>query len=183
MMETDDSFVHLSQLFQRPRTYRAPTFSWAAIDGEIDSHELPKTCAHVEAVMIDLPAQTPYGWPKHGSLSITGAFRMASSCGPFKEDVGGIWCPCKAGYIPLYDDDGWPFGYLLPDSQEDVDERKVFCFKLGVRSFPVDIFLVLVSVLDENTTVPRFRRIGLGKTREQETRFFAEAEVRTIELF
>jgi hypothetical protein len=181
MMETDYSFVHPSQLFHRPGIYRAPSFFWAAVEGKIEFHELPKTCAHVESVALDLPAETPYGRPKHGSLTITGPFLQALSCGPLKKDVGGVVCPRKAGYIPLYDV-GWPYGYLLPDSKDDVDERDIYCLKLGEKSYPVDIFLVLVPVQEESATVPKFRRIGLGKTRERETQFFAEAEVKTIEL-
>ena len=178
-LKSDNSFVHPSQLFSRPRTYRAPSFSWAAVEGEIKFHQLLTACAQVESVMHNLPAERPYGRPKHASLCITGPFRQAESFGPFEKDLGGIFCQGKAGYIPLYDE-GWPFGYLLPDSKDDFGERNVYCLKLGNEYYTTDVFLVLVPVQEENTTFSKFRRIGLGKAKSQ---FFTKVKVKTIKLF
>lgn len=177
--EMDDSFVHPSQLFRRPRDYRAPSFSWAAIEGEIEFHELPGACAIIESAALDLPSGTAYGRPRHGCLTITGPFRQAWSYGPFKEDLG----PRKAGYIPLYDTEV-SFGYLLPDSEDDVGVRDVYCLKLGGTTYETEMFLALVPVQGADLTapVPEFGRIGLGKTMEPGNEFFVDAEVRTIKL-
>jgi hypothetical protein len=76
-VETDSSFVHASQLFHKPKNYRAPTLSWAAVDGEIDFHGLPKPCACIESVILDIPAETPCGRLKHACLAIYGPLRRA----------------------------------------------------------------------------------------------------------
>jgi hypothetical protein len=64
----------------------------------------------------------------------------------------------------------------------DAEEHDVYCFKLGETNYSTEIFLVLLLVQEAEAGVPKFRRIGLGKTGETETQFFAEAEVKAIEL-
>ncbi len=97
--------------------------------------------------------------------------------------MGGWLCQRKEGYVPLYDG-GWPFGYMLPDSKDDLDVQDVYCFKLGEMLYPTSIFLVLlgIPVHKADADILRFRRIGLGKTLDEETGFFTKAEVKTIEI-
>lgn len=80
-METDNSFIHASQLFPRPEGRRAPTFSWASVDGEIEFHDLPKPCVHIESIALDFPAGNRYGSLRSGSLTISGPFRQDGAMG------------------------------------------------------------------------------------------------------
>ncbi|PMD27093.1 hypothetical protein NA56DRAFT_684551 [Hyaloscypha hepaticicola] len=185
--QTDNSFVHASQLSRKPITYLAPSFSWAAVDGEIQFHGLPRPCARIKSIVLDFPSSNRFGRLKHGSLFISASLRQAWSCGPLNEDLGGVFCKRKKGYIPLYHE-GWPFGYILPDSLDDVVTFDIYCLKLGQEGnekypqFLVDMFLALVPLQEEDTITPKFRRIGLGKTMSGETEFFSEADLKTIEL-
>jgi hypothetical protein len=186
-MQTDNSFVRASQLSRKPITYRAPSFSWAAVDGEVEFHDISKPCARIKSVVLDFASGNRFGRLKHGSLFVSGPLRPAWSCGPLHEDLGGVFCKRKKGYIPLYHE-GWPFGYILPDSLDDVITFDIYCLKLGQEGnekypqFLSDIFLALVPMQEEDTIIPKFRRIGLGKTMSGETEFFSNAELRLIEL-
>ncbi|KAK4167805.1 heterokaryon incompatibility protein-domain-containing protein [Cladorrhinum sp. PSN259] len=170
----DATFIHDSQLFPRPSVDRAPSFSWAAVDGEIKYHELTKPC------VISVPS--PYGKQNDGCLTVSGPLVRARSYGPFKEDVGGVFCPRRAGYTPLYDAEGMAFGYLLPDSKGDADQRDIYCLKLGEPRYFGNIFLVLVNLGELDVTFSQFRRIGLGLTRDWYANFFDDAEIKTVRL-
>lgn len=186
-MQTDNSFVYASQLSPKPTNYRAPTFSWVAVDGQVEFHDLPRPCPRIGSVVLDFPSNSRFGRPKHGSLFISGPLRQAWSYGPLNEDLGGVFCKRKKGYIPLYDE-GWPFGYILPYSLDNVITFDIYCLKLGQEGneerpqFLVDIFLALVPIQEEGTNTLKFRTIGLGKTMGGETEFFSDAESTTIEL-
>ncbi len=129
-MQTDNSFVHASQISQKPMNYRAPSLSWAAVDGEIEFQYLPRACARIESVVLDFPSGNRFGGLKHGSLFISGPLRQAWSYGPLNEDLGGVFSKRKKGYIPLYHE-AWPFGYVLPGSLDDVITFDIYCLKLG----------------------------------------------------
>ena len=181
-VEEDTTFVHPGQLFPRPSVYRAPSFSWAAVDGEIEYHELKKPCVKLEDAEIDTSLSSPYGKPNGAHLTVSGPLRQARSYGPFEKDMGGVFCPRRAGYTPLYDAEGVAFGYLLLDSKDDVDERDVYCLKLGEPRYSGNIFLVLVCCDELDAAVSQFRRIGLGLTRDAYKTLFDDAEVKTVSL-
>jgi hypothetical protein len=163
-MQTDNSFVHASQLSRKPITYRAPSFSRAAVDSEVEFHDISRPCARIKSVVLDFASGNRFGRLKHGSLFVSGPLRPAWSCGPLHEDLGGVFCKRKKGYIPLYHE-GWPFGYILPDSLDDVITFDIYCLKLGQEGnekypqFLSDIFLALVPMQEEDTIIPKFRRI------------------------
>lgn len=72
---------------------------------------------------------------------------------------------------------------MWPDSKDDVNVCDIYCFKLGEEDYSTDIFLVLVPAQETDAVaLAQFRRVGLGRTREEEANFFAEAEVKTIEF-
>ena len=190
-LETDASFVHPSQLHPRPATYRAPSFSWACVDGEIVFHNSLEFTADIESVTVSpQAAHNPHGRLESACLIISGPLRQAWSCGPLQSDIGSVFNPAKAGYVPLYDT-GWPFGFMLPDSKGDVDEKgDLYCLKLGDKKYSRDnvvnchVFLVLVAILqrDENSSISKFRRVGLGFTIYKSLEFFDGAEIKTIEI-
>jgi hypothetical protein len=179
VMEKDETFVHESQLFPRPTTSRAPTFSWAAVDGEIEFHPLGKQCAHNESVKFE--RENPHGRQKDWCLTISGPLRRGMSCGPLQDDLLGF-IPRRKGYIPLYDEEGVPFGYMYPDSTDDVHHKDIYGLKLGEKTYPNDIFLVLIPAHDSDMSSPKFLRIGLGQSRDDCGFFFADAEVKTVRL-
>jgi len=182
-LEKDSTFVHPGQLSPRPPLYRAPSFSWAAVDGEISFHKLTKPCITFQGVKMDTPASNPYGKPNSIQMTVSSPLRQAWCCGPFEKDFHGAMAPRRAGYTPLYYyDTGLPFGYLLYDSSDDADARDVFCLKIGEPSYSGNIFLVLVRHGAAEAPVSWFRRIGLGYTRDKCSDFFEDAEAKTVTL-
>ena len=157
-----------------PRIGRAPTFSWPAVDDCVAFHRLSDLHAHVDSIAINFDGQNPYGKPKNASLKITSPLRQAWSCGPFTIDLINMRNPRKAGFLPLYGDDGWPIGHLWPDSKDDADERDVHCLQLEDY-----LFLALAKVPTEEST-SKFRRIGLGFA--EDGTIFSEASVQTVEI-
>lgn len=205
----DSTFIHASQLSTRPATYRAPSFSWASVDGQIEFHgqykqgevspirldEVSIGCLNGQSGIID-----PYGKPDEGSvyMDVTGPVRRAWSLGQFQEDLKSTLHPRKAGYTPLYfaqdsEHVGASFGYLLPDALEPAtqQQRLLYCLQLCQ-----DTFLVLVPLhggdwedgdWQGKVVLPAFRRVGLGITRymdglDKGVDAFSEARMVTIRL-
>ncbi|KAK3386525.1 heterokaryon incompatibility protein-domain-containing protein [Podospora didyma] len=192
--ETDFTFVHESQLSARPKAYRAPSFSWASIDGLIEFHDVG-TSSTLRVDEVGIEPRNPYGRPDQGwvYVDLTSPVCRAWSCGPFQEDTNSTICPRRKGYTPLYCvdsffDSGLPFGYLLPDAVEPAtqEKREVYCLNLG------SVFLVLVPYQEEGVSdgesaaiLPVFRRIGLGGMRCEEGKHvdvFANARDMTIRI-
>ena len=102
--------------------------------------------------------------------------------GTIKEDNGGPFYGVQKSYFPLYDEEVVPFGYLLPDSTEDLDVRNIWCLALGKQYKRMDTFLVLVRKQEVGKGIQRFNRIGLGKIKYEEAKFFDDAGEETVEL-
>ena len=77
-IEIDTSFIHSSQLHPRPNIYRAPSFSWASVDGEIEFHDLKSYCINIKSTQLDIPMQTPYSRLKHGVITLTGPLKKST---------------------------------------------------------------------------------------------------------
>ncbi|ORY19379.1 hypothetical protein BCR34DRAFT_582117 [Clohesyomyces aquaticus] len=174
IMEKDHMFIHESQLFVRPATFHAPSFSWAAVNVEIESHPLGDLHAHIESLTYQ--RENANGRQKDCGITTTSLLRCGSGLGPFTENLNGAF-PRRKGYLPLYDEEGLPFGYMYPDSMDDQSP-----YGLGKMQFENEIFLVLLPVHGLDNSHPVFRRVGLGQVTKDYGNAFADAEAKTIGL-
>src|SRR6266480_6251712 len=125
-MEDDHTFVHESQLFPRPTTSHISTFSWAAVNGEIEFHSLGEVFAHTESVV--LKCKNSKARRNDYCVTISGPIRRGRSFGRFTEAIKGA-IPRRKGFLPLYDEEAVPFGWMYPDSTDDVNHADVYCFR------------------------------------------------------
>jgi hypothetical protein len=104
------------------------------------------------------------------------------SIGPFSNDLTGLY-QRKKGYIPLYDQENAPFGYMFPNSTADVHHSDMYCFQLGKRTYGNDVFLILIPADESDISSPsKFRRVGLGEVRDDGRWFLTDVEVKTIQV-
>jgi hypothetical protein len=109
----------------KPPNYRAPSWSWASIDGPIEHKYCLENAesGHATAAFDILEAKVvpmghnPSGQVRHGFLKLSGFLLEAICLGPITR-----WD------IPLYHE-GIPFGNFHPDTKEDVLVRSVTCLK------------------------------------------------------
>jgi Heterokaryon incompatibility protein (HET) len=151
----------------KPSDYRAPSWSWASIDGPIEHKYCLENAesGHVTAAFDILEGKVvpmghnPFGQVRHGFLKLSGFLLEAICLGPITR-----WD------IPLYHE-GTPLGNFHPDTKEDVLVISVTCLKLlDFGSIWDEVFLVLVPAGGA------FKRIGLGDTRLGDgSRYYTES--------
>lgn len=158
---------------------RISTFSWASVKGEIEFHSHDEVFAHTESVVPKFPHARAL---QHElCVALSGLIHRGRAFGRFTEDMTGD-IPRRKGFLPLYDEEAYPFGWIYPDSTNDVDHTDVHCFRLGNQMYGATIFLVLVPVDEMNNTSITFRRIGLGQVGDADGFFFDGAEASTVHV-
>jgi hypothetical protein len=162
----------------KPTEYRAPSWSWASIDGPIRHSDYSKgaksenltVAFDVIDAKVEYRGKNPFGNICDGSLTLSGFLFEATCLGPYSD-----W------QTPLYDG-STPIGNAYLDAS--FYARKVTCFKLlDAGSMWDEVFLVLVPF------ARNFRRIGLGDTclgegsRYISRSIFAKSIKQTVTIF
>ncbi len=138
-----------------PTEYRAPSWSWASIDGRIEYWDTPRwkrlenlaVAFDVTEARVEYQGKNLFGHVRDGSLTLSGLLVEVSCLGPYSE-----WL------TPLYVG-GTPVGSAYFDLGAFFYSRTVTCFKLlDTGTLWDEVFLVLIPFRGH------FRRIGLGDT-------------------
>lgn len=125
----------------KPLEYRAPSWSWASVDGTIEhTHYLKSAGSENSTIAFDAAeakvepkGHSPFGQVRNGSLTLSGFLFEATFLGSYTR-----WT------TPLFDG-GTPFGNFFPDTGNDVHAKRVTCLKLlDLGSIWDEVFLVLV---------------------------------------
>jgi hypothetical protein len=161
----------------RPADYRAPSWSWMAVDGPITFHRgsLPEASERdfqVIDAQIDLKDNTlPYGEVENGSLAIRGWIKPKRVVNEGRSLVDMDWKP-PSDEDTLGTASGLPWGnfgpvQICPDSEgELVDDTSVYCLEItrydrnnGTAMGPYGLVLVPAKL----GVVDVFRRVAIFK--------------------
>jgi len=176
----------------RVHTYRAPSWSWASmdgpvswglIDGWIQSEDgFLESAVSLQNWSVEVEGPDPFGPVKRAELVVTGRVKRipASDLLPNKVLTYPAWMSGSSSHL------GW---YLEDEKKHLGDEDSVItCLKIGVRPFgpgpslpPTNEVLILeraTGVGNEDTE--RYKRIGFGQV--METRYFDDCPTTSITL-
>jgi hypothetical protein len=134
--------------FQRPLAYRAPSWSWAAVDGPIDYWVAIIYDRFIKSAMGDFTVQTvpagrdPRGQIKDGSIQFFGRIKPAKLYLEFISPIGK--------HQVIYQRD------FADDLAEDD-----LCLMIANLDHNSDAFLLVECV---DSTLNRYRRVGVGYT-------------------
>lgn len=155
-------YSRTSEPLQRPSNYRAPSWSWASVDGPVDfftiNAGIVKPYVEVEDVeaWIELEGTDPYGRIKNGALSLRGAVREAYIETIEEEDS---YEGSRMSVQILFDDIS-AIGSITMDFP--IPDGKVYCLLVASaymsQSTKMDnnVVMLLESTGNEN----EFRRVG-----------------------
>lgn len=144
----------------RPAEYRAPSWSWAAIDGPVVSEQgqslnsgdfaEPRTVALAEVVdcwVIPKNPALPFGQVKDGALSLRGTL-IPCSGGPRAESIYGKWCVPLPSFEKAWHRKGG-LGDKLSSDEEDTEvyspnprDGAMFIMDCNVDELPRSMWLV-----------------------------------------
>lgn len=167
------SMLHVGLLWQakgrnwgslsRPRTPRAPSWSWAAVDGPISylaSSRIRHTSLEFAAIVIhdahcEIVGENPWGSVKTGLIRLTGIIKPAILAVGLQTDVPGYEIQSQGdlvgtGYPDVSIADGEELAVLrVARSSENVDEPGLFWFTLLLQR--------------SNGSLEGWERVGMGK--------------------
>jgi hypothetical protein len=147
-----------------PSAYRAPSWSWASIDGRILPNSTEATldtchlCLDILSSDVDLVSEDSTGAVKGGSLQVCGLMKRATMCNESKSLI--------LVEELLQDDEkhstlGMSNLLFFPDTEEfdsNIGSREIFCLLVQTRSSNLDGLVILSA----NDGCPdHFRRLGL----------------------
>ncbi|KAK4619686.1 hypothetical protein CLAFUW4_11093 [Fulvia fulva] len=177
MLAWETTIADLFTLQHRPTQWRAPSFSWAAIDDAVtfegshthmpfttsrsaqspDTRSTGMISCHVKHKDNDL-----FGILEACTVVLAGPLVHGTSLGPLPSDLADR----KRGYFPLYDRDMSACGTMQPDCAESlVPGLQVTYLLLPQMNDKTDCrsFLVLVLLQTNTEEYNVHRRIGLGR--------------------
>jgi hypothetical protein len=148
----------------RPSSYRAPSWSWASIDGRIlpnnteTAMDKCQLCLEILSSDLDLVSEDPTGQIKGGSLQVHGLMKRATWCNSTQrltlvEELLGIDNSIHKNSLKTSEIS------FFPDTSEttsDLGVRHLYCLLVQSQRLTMD-GLVLCSTNDPD----RFQRIGI----------------------
>ena len=158
---------HLDRVVRRSKTYRAPTWSWASIDGLVtyghDELKRSDICKVVECETVPRYPIAPFGEVISGYVRMRGRMRqlkLRPRTGP--RNLVVFWSDCK---LPTGDRNGpqpqpVSSGTIVLDVYEDLYERPIQCMpisKFTSVATPCNIRGLVLVVIDGNV----YQRIGM----------------------
>jgi hypothetical protein len=143
--------------FQKPKGYRAPSWSWASIDGNISFHSEPEVArfhaAFVDCTVQPLFANDPLGRVKNGTLVLEGRLKQFEARWESEKGFPRFYGPEGSHVGPI-----WPntVGRNVPEEiRAEWREMKPWCLQMSARHS-----LVLLPVKDDGSG--HFQRVGIA---------------------
>jgi len=158
---------------QKPKDYRAPSWSWASLDGNITfaSGTPPFLAAFVDCTVQPLFANDPFGRVKKGTLVLEGRLKQFEV----------RWKGGK-GIPNLFEPEGNYVGYIRPDTvgwnapeeiRAEWREMKPWCLQMSAR-----ISLLLLPVEEDGGD--NFQRVGIAI--REKGHWFQDTRSRTVSI-
>jgi hypothetical protein len=157
----------LERVVRRPKTYRAPTWSWASLDGLItyghDDLEGRDICEVVEFKTIPKYSIVPFGEVISGHIRVRGCMRqlyLRPRNGPRNLVVFWSDCELSTNGRNIPEPQSANSGTIVIDVYEDLHEKTIQCLPISrIIGGPVSGSIRgLVLVMDEGNM---YRRIGI----------------------
>ncbi len=190
--------IHIGLAWQIPKEmvatrapiYRAPSWSWASIDGPVsydrsdgfvqsDDGFLESAITVLDA-RVSLAGPDPFGPVQYADVVVSGQLKQITPGQLLHNDILKYpdWMSGAAAQI----------GWYLEDEKGTVHVEMITCLKIAVKPFgpgpslpPTNSMLILKSVdADNGNDPPRYRRIGFGQVFV--TDYFADCLPTTITL-
>ncbi len=141
----------------RPATYRAPSWSWASVDGDVEYSAVDSNISSAVDIIdaqIELLGHDKHGQVKGGWIKISGALLFANSTAEHR---------AQSNAAEILDESGHKIGSCHFDVKESVP-RPVSCLLIRLENRPSPHYRALILEATEN--VPgEYRRIGTGNVR------------------
>jgi hypothetical protein len=161
--------------YHRPTVYRAPSWSWASVDGNISLINVNDGVSRAEFINCDvepLSVNDPFGKVKKGTLVLRG---------PLKQATGLRWLNSESDLVEVYDqDDALKIGPAWLDVGSECPEEDVRIAWLDCRPWCLQICVdkaLLLFVGRENGT---YERVGIVYVDKED--WFKDAMVETVAI-
>ena len=162
----------LNPLRPRPSRYRAPSWSWAAIDGHVVSTDDPREpfCIRILTCNADLvDSRLPFGSVKGGALEVVGKainlrWRWASEEDSTNFDDGNLYA-----YPAPSEGTDYILGQASVDAMEDglVNDSVVLCLALSVMKHEHREMALIKGLILLPCAAEKYRRIGFCRLGEK----------------
>ena len=149
----------------RAEQYRAPTWSWAALDGQImpGRPNIDRILVSIEeAVTKPLISEYPLGQLQYGWLRLRGALLQ----GKVKRPESSASRPEKIN-INFSARDVTTDHWILPDIQDEIFHQSLFCLIVSTRNQYDGTLIQGLALHCVDTVAATFRRVGLFESNHQ----------------
>ncbi|KAI0602079.1 heterokaryon incompatibility protein-domain-containing protein [Biscogniauxia sp. FL1348] len=182
---------------RRPASYRAPSWSWAAIDGEIQFASISKAPWYVEIKRVETVPRgaDPMGALSGGTIELKGPLCILSGLKYRKPSTGEreaytptVYKHPETGALLDVEDKG---AHLLFDTPEDYHDEVIFILfhSRTIKTFDtLEVRGLALALVDQDR--PLYRRVGFATCRmvvdfsegDNEREFMDQFPVNTIEI-